>query len=174
MKSIFRELLDRIFWLVAVVALAFSCASAGNAAPKASKEQRDEPFRQLFEKVFAEWDRNGDGKLDLTEVNAAIMDPKIHGNESTIAVVFHRRLHTGNPDDHKELTLEQARALGDDTQIQQAVKRNAWHIQEINHTLFLGGDPNLGTFHQGGIGDCYLLAVIGAEVYHHPEVIKNM
>src|ERR1035441_7148024 len=60
------------------------------------------------------------------------------------------------------------------SEIQKSVSGKAWHIEAINHSLFAPGDPNLATFHQGGIGDCYLLAVIGTFVYQHPQTVRTM
>ena len=51
-----------------------------------------EIFQQLLAAASARWDGNHDGKLDLKEINAAIENPLIHGNESAIAAVLRRHL----------------------------------------------------------------------------------
>jgi len=142
--------------------------------PQIDQAQKDAGFRQLFATVFAEWDRNHDGKLDLKELNAVIENPQIRGDESAIAVYFHRRLQTDDEGKTNGLTLAEVLALADEPAVQKNISGKAWHIEAINHSLFVPGDPNLLTFHQGGIGDCYLLAVIGAFVYQHPQTVRFM
>jgi len=142
--------------------------------PQINQAQKDAGFRQLFTSVFSEWDRNHDGTLDLKELNAVIENPQIHGNDSAIAVYFHRRLQTDDEEKTNGLALADVLSLADDPAIQKNISGKAWHIEAINHSLFAPGDPNLLTFHQGGIGDCYLLAVIGTFVYQHPQTMRTM
>lgn len=150
------------------------CEAKPKAKPQANQAQKDAGFRELFAHAFSEWDRNHDGKLDLKELNAVIENPQIHGSESAIAVYFHRRLQTDGEEKTNGLTLADALSLADDPAIQKNISGKAWHIEAINHSLFAPGDPNLATFHQGGIGDCYLLAVIGTFVYQHPQAVRTM
>jgi hypothetical protein len=138
------------------------------------QELKDEGFRQLFSSVFTRWDRDQDGQLDLKELNTAIEDPQLHGNEAAIVAVLRRHIPSEESNEPRILTRAQALALAGDPQVQQAVLRNAWHIQAINHSLFLPEDPNLETFHQGGMGDCYLLSVIGDFVYQNPQAVRMM
>jgi len=154
----------------------FTAQAGSKAKPAINQELKNEGFTHLFETVFTSWDKNHDGKLDLWELNVVIENPQIHGNESAIAAVLRRRLQPDEADEggHKSLSREQVMAMADDPQIQKVITRHAWHIQAINHALFLTTDPNLETFHQGGMGDCYLLAVIGAYVYHHPLSVRAM
>jgi len=149
-------------------------AAKPKAKPQVDQEQKDEGFRQLFTRVFTEWDRNQDGLLDEKELNAVIENPQIHGSESAIAVYFHRRLQTDDDEKTNGLALADALALADDPAIQKNISGKAWHIESINHSLFAPDDPKLLTFHQGGIGDCYLLAVIGTYVYQHPQMVRTM
>ena len=111
---------------------------------------------------------------DKKELNAVIENPQIHGAESAIAVYFHRRLQTDDEEKTNGLTLADAMSLADDPAIQKNISGKAWHIEAINHSLFAPEDPSLLTFHQGGIGDCYLLAVIGTFVYQHPQTVRSM
>jgi Calpain family cysteine protease len=150
------------------------CFAAPKAKAPANKERTDAAFRQLFESFFARWDRNHDDLLDLKEINAVIRDPQVEGNESAAAAIVRGRLQKDEANESKTLTLPQMLALADDPQVQRAVKRQSQHIQGINHALFLSGDPNLATFHQGRMGDCYLLAPIGAMVYHRPQALRAM
>jgi hypothetical protein len=160
-----------VFWVGSGV---LAGAAKPKPKPQIDQAQRDAGFRQLFATVFAEWDRNHDGRLDLKELNAVIEDPKIQLSQSAIAVYFHRRLQTDEEEKTNGLTLADVLSLADDPAIQKNISGKAWHIERINHALFAPGDPNLLTFHQGGIGDCYLLAVIGAFASQHPDTVRTM
>ena len=67
-------------------------------------------------------------------------------------------------DESVGFTRVQLLAQADERPAQREFSRDTKRIGTINHALFLPGDPNLMTFHQGRVGDCYLLAVIGAFV----------
>jgi hypothetical protein len=173
----YSDVLKTCFILALVLVLGMAgwvCQAAPKPKAAVNQEQKSEGFRQLFAAVFSRWDRNQDGKLDLKEINTVIEDPQVHGNESAVAAVLRRRLQPDEVDGTKSLTLAQVLALAGDPQLQGIVTRHARHIQTINHSLFLSSDPNLATFHQGGMGDCYLLAVIGAFVCHHAQAVRAM
>ena len=153
---------------------AWVCAAKPKPKPQIDQAQKDAGFRALFAGVFAEWDLNHDGKLDLKELNAVIENPQTRGSEAAIAVFLHRHLQVDNEERTNGLTQAEVLALADDPAIQKNISGKAWHIEAINHSLFAPGDPNLETFHQGGIGDCYLLAVIGTFVYQHPQTVRTM
>ena len=76
--------------------LAKKSRPAANAADQAEKNAG---FEQLFDAAFTAWDSNHDGKLDLTEINAAIDSPAVTGNQSAIAAVLHRSLVTNENGD---------------------------------------------------------------------------
>lgn len=166
-----------IFGILAISLLfiAGPCFGAGqNHKASINQEARNAAFRQLFASLFDQWDANHNGSLDLTEIDTVINDPSVHGNESAVAVVFRRHLLRADQDRTNELSLPQVLSLADDPQVQRAISGNAWHIQAINHSLFLPGDPNLTSFHQGGMGDCYFLAVAGAFVNDQPQTVRAM
>ncbi|HEY1662742.1 MAG TPA: C2 family cysteine protease [Verrucomicrobiae bacterium] len=150
------------------------CEAAPKHKPQISQDQENADFRQLFASVFYQWDSNHDGVLDLKELNEAVENPNTRGNDAAIAVVLHRHLQIDDEARTNALTFEEAMSLAADPAIQKNISGKAWHIVGIDHVLFAPGDPNLETFHQGGIGDCYLLAVIGTFVFHHSETIRTM
>jgi len=166
--------------LTLIIALMFGASFGVFAAkpkikpPQISQEQKDIGFRQLFSNVFSQWDANQDGVLDLKELNAVIENSDVRSSEAAIAVVLHRRLQVDDEEKTNGLTLTEALTLADDPAVQKNISGKAWHIEAINHSLFAPADPNLETFHQGGIGDCYLLAVIGAFVCQHPQSVRTM
>ncbi|MDB6065233.1 MAG: hypothetical protein JWR26_1441 [Pedosphaera sp.] len=177
-NSVLNLFLQRLF-LLGMLLLLGTMAGLCQVGPKKAKpvvnqEERDAAYRQLFTTLFYKWDHNQDGKVDVREINSVIQDPSIHGNESAIAVVLRRHLLRENENQTNGLTLAEMLTMGGDPQMQKAVSGNAWHVAAINHALFLPNDPSLAVFHQGGMGDCYLLAVVGTFTYHHPELIRTM
>lgn len=142
--------------------------------PQIDPAQKNAEFQQLFASLFAQWDSNHDGKLDLEEVNAAIQNPQVRGNEAAVAVVLHPRLKSDDDDETNSLSLPQVLAFADDPKMQKTIIGRAQRIQTMDHSLFLPGDPNLLNFHQGRMGDCYLLAAIGSFVYQNPQTVRSM
>lgn len=146
---------------------------------KPKKTQSNNPdktagFQQLFASLFNEWDSNHDGVLDMKELNAAVENPQVQGNDAAVAVFLHRHLQVDKEGQANGLSLTDVQALAANPEVQKNISGKTGHIEGINHSLFAAGDPNLETFHQGGIGDCYLLAVIGTYVYQHPLAVRTM
>ena len=160
--------------LLAIGLSGLICQAAPRLNRKSTRSEENATFSQLFTTLFYQWDSNHDGVLDLKELNAAIENPDIRGTEAAVAVVLHRRLQVEDEEQTNALTLDEALTLANNPQVQKNISGKAWHIVAIDHVLFAPGDPNLQTFHQGGIGDCYLLAVIGAFVFQHPEAVRKM
>ena len=55
-----------------------------------------------------------------------------------------------------------------------SVEQTSHRLETINRELFLPTDPDLTTFQQGRLGDCYLLSVIAALLHRSPNVIREM
>jgi len=157
-----------------ILGLAVDAHAGKKPKPQVDQAQKTAGYRDLFSQLFTAWDVNQDGKLDLKEMNLVVQNPQIQGTEAAVAVYFHRRLHTDDDEKTNGLTLSDAMTMADSPAIQKNISGKAWRIEAIDHSLFAPGDPNLETFHQGGIGDCYLLAVIGTFVYQHPQTVREM
>ena len=48
------------------------------------------------------------------------------------------------------------------------------HLETIDRELFLATDPDLATFNQGRLNDCYLLSAIAAQSHRSPKAIREM
>jgi hypothetical protein len=159
-------------------------------------------LKATFDSLFTKWDVNQDGRLDGKELTAVIEDPDVHGIDAAIAVMLYRRIqknetlklqaefsdYQSNPADKAKMRAQQAAdekagesigrdealSLADQAPAEKKLFKNAKNIAAINHALFAPGDPNLDTFQQGGMGDCYLLAVVGAFVHRNPHALEKM
>ena len=164
----------RIAFALMLIGGPIICAAApGKKA--AAKEQKANELTQLFESCFPRWDRNHDGTLSLTELSAPIEDPRVRGDEAAAAVLIRRQFASKDEQaDFQGVTRAQLLAFADEPGAVRSFSKIARRVKEVSHALFLPGDPNLHTFHQGGVGDCYLLSTIGALVYRDPQTVRSM
>ena len=158
-----------LFVFLLFLASYFSTALAQKttAAPK-----QQEPLSQFIDKHFDRWDRNKDGALDLEEVDRKVEDHNVQGREA--AVIFQIRRHLtakGNP---PRISRQQLLTLAQDKAFEKSVDATVKRLQTIDRELFLPTDPELSTFHQGRLGDCYLLCTIAAQVHRNPKAIRDM
>jgi len=166
--------------VLVVLIAAFFVASACYAGPRKKAQpivdpaQKDDAYRKMVDAFFSRGDADHDGTLTVPEIDAMVTDPAVRGSDAAIAVVFHRHLLRDDDEKTNGLAHADALALAADPKIQHTISADAAHIQSVNRVVFLGNDPNLSAFHQGGMGDCYLLAVIGDYAFQHPQEVHNM
>ena len=150
-----------------LVAAVLLCAVAGVALAAGP------PYLDKFlAEQFPRWDRNHDGVLDLTEVHAVIEDPSTRGYEAAVIVVVGR--HMSSEEDQDHLSRAQLLALAGERSFRKGVSSTYKHLENVDRDLFLPGDPDLSTFHQGRLGDCYLLSPVAALVHRDPQSIRAM
>lgn len=158
--------------LVWLVALWLGMPATGFSAPAESEEPN---LRQVLTESFPRWDRNRDGILDGSEINAMVGNPVTRGNESAaIVLLWHRYCPDEDQRTNLKLPKSMVLSLGDNPDAQHEFASNLRRLKTLRREIFLGSDPNLGTFHQGTMGDCYLLCVVGGLVYRDPQSIRNM
>jgi hypothetical protein len=139
------------------------------------KAQANDELRQLIQTDFPRWDDNHDGLLSPDEINALIENPQATGDEAAALVVIRKSFsQDGDENESGGLTQAQLSGLANEKSVQREFSRNKRLIGTVNRSLFIAGDPNLFTFHQGRVGDCYLLAVIGAFVNRNPQSVRAM
>jgi hypothetical protein len=132
-------------------------------------------IRQLIIADFARWDSNQDGKLSAEEINALIENSETRGDEAAAVVAIRRNFSKGEDENEAGgLTEAQLLLLADVPSVRNEFSINRKKIAEANHSLFLPGDPSLLAFQQGQVGDCFLLAVIGALVNRDPQAVRTM
>jgi len=130
------------------------------------------PLTQLVDNRFARWDRNHNDVLELVEVDHLIEDHSVHGRQAALAVCLRNHMmNKGNP---PTLPHQRLRKLVEDHDFVKSVEQHFKHLETIERELFLPTDPNLATFNQGGLQDCYLLSAIAAQVHRSPRAIRQM
>ena len=134
--------------------------SGAALAQKKNAPPKQAPLSQFIDKHFAHWDRNHDDVLDIAEVNRSVEDHNVFGREA--AVVFRIRERMTGKGKPSHLSHQQVLALAQDRAFEKAVDATTRQLATIDRELFLASDPDLSTFHQGRLGDCYLLCTIGA------------
>jgi hypothetical protein len=140
------------------------------AQKKANPPQED--LGHFMDGHFAGWDHNHDGFIDLAEVDRKIEDHSVLAREAAVIVRLRQQLTAkGKP---SRLSRQQVLALAKDKGFQKSADGIAKRLETIDRDLFLPSDPDLSTFHQGGLGDCWLLAAIAAEARRNPKAIRGM
>jgi Calpain family cysteine protease len=158
-------------WLLSLIALLTFASDVRAQTAKSSDQQR---FVQAVLSNFANWDSNHDDRLDAKEMTAVVQDPKVKGEAAaaaaTLKMVFDgnkknppvsRRFFESDSSNLAKLTL--------------GFKESESRIQAAaGKPIFTTEGPKLSEFHQGGRGDCYLIAATGALVSNDPKRISRM
>lgn len=159
------------FVALLVVAIADARAGGGNLP--------DSGFAGQVREYFAVWDYNRDGYLSFLETAQLIPVTAIRGEEAAAIAAIHR-IQRGSRWNQAPFTM--AELLASDP------PSASWtgpafvanyldclaHIRATERVLFPRGGPSLLAFHQGALGDCYFVAVVGAVVDRSPGVLTQM
>ncbi|MFM7925437.1 MAG: hypothetical protein ACKPJJ_34870, partial [Planctomycetaceae bacterium] len=112
------------------------------------------------------------------EINQTVADPALRDADAAAIAALKRGL-TGNPDATAGLTKDQLQQLVDDRnadglQFQELFTRAAQRIRQTQPRLFASGKPQLATIHQGQLGNCFVLAPLGAVLAVTPDRVPAM
>lgn len=132
-------------------------------------------FYQICNDSFSRWDRNRDGFLSMAEVNALVEDPRVRDAEAAALVTLRWRLIQADEQNQpRGMSREQVLSFAGERRAKRGFATVLGQIGSINRALYLPGGPSLLAIHQGALGDCYLLAVIGALVNRNPQAVQEM
>ncbi len=166
--------------LALLLSLAAHAAALGNT------------FATIVEKRFPEWDTDRNGVLTPDEIDRLTVDPKWKGDDAaaiatlklsmrskkepinSLALADLQTASTRNlrPEDD-ELPAANGVAKKPDT-LQSRFDRASRAIRSAKRDLFLDPTPDLDKFHQGRIGDCFFVSMVGAMVERDPSSVRNM
>jgi hypothetical protein len=151
-------------------------------------------FSDIVHRRFQAWDANGDGKLMPDEVDRLSVDAAWKGDDAAAIATIKLAMRSKKDaiaslsladleetsqrplDQDQELALpavEDAAAKKPDT-LQSRYVRAARSIKSAKRDLFLDPTPDLDKLHQGRIGDCFFVSVVGAMVERNPQSVKTM
>ncbi|MBP6745617.1 hypothetical protein KA344_10320 [bacterium] len=165
-------LLGSCLWLLTTVAVSAS----------------DEGLRLaiLFKQSFANWDYNQDGVLTKDELDQALQNPAIKGNQAAAlaAIKIYSRAIWKEENSSQTFTLSDlcpasssTTSNGAATALPKLVSLFNTYQKKISNEspqLFSDGRPHIEEIRQGKTGDCYFLATIGGLAYHTPQRVIDM
>jgi hypothetical protein len=157
--------------LIRLVAGLLLLAPAAHAEPAV----RGAEFFEVVAARFAHWDANHDGRLSVVEVDRLVADPKIKGKEAAAVAALARTVHGDKVKPPAGgLTREYLGADRPGHTFAKWFAAGVRHLATTDRTLFRPGDPSLHAFRQGPIGDCFVLAPLGAAVARDPAAVRRM
>ncbi len=181
----------RAFKLLVLTGLifAFACAQAQLATPA---------FAQTVLGSFDTWDSDHNGRLTQVEVDSAVLNPQFHGAQAAALAALHTwialekdeapvldkawfqsyrsvplRIPKGTPTaEAKERRKEYAATPGS---LQGSYARSLKRLSKLQRPdLYEEGTPTLSDIRQGALGDCYMLAPLGAVVHRDAKSVEAM
>jgi hypothetical protein len=155
------------------------------------------PFAEVVKKYFSHWDKNGDGILSKDEMDAVVVNPACHGEEAAaiaaIKLVVRGGKYTLPPITQAYLVASPLRetnstntppaGLDDPAQPKQTGHAPAFQpryrfaltrLHRVSRELFPQSQPLLDACHQGPLGDCYFVSVVGGMLDRNPADVKAM
>jgi len=134
---------------------------------------------------FAEWDLDHDGALSFREVGALVPDVRIGDKAAAALAAIHRVQRGQNPRwHHAAFAREELIAPGAEIEtragaeqpppFERNYRQDLTHIRASRRVLFADDAPSLPGIHQGPLGDCFLIATIGAAVARDPNALRAL
>ncbi|RYX86232.1 hypothetical protein EON83_03140 [bacterium] len=128
---------------------------------------------------YAAWDTNRDNTLSVNEVELALTNPGIKGEEAAAIAALRRGMRAKGI---KSATLEElndsvpfdAKKKPAPPQYDSMYEVALQKINSVKRELFVTETPQLDGLGQGRLGDCFLLAALGTYINHDPEGLKKM
>ncbi len=127
---------------------------------------------------FAQWDLDHNGELSVSELNAAVADPKTTG-ESAAAIVALKQASRSKKSLLPALTLDNLRTMtlaapfADRPNLPQMYADARKKIEKTRRDLFGSGAPKLENIRQGKLADCFCLAPLGAMLARNPQEVSD-
>lgn len=141
---------------------------------------------------FQQWDADASGTLTPEEIDRLTVDPAWKGDDAaaiaTLKLAFRAKnspLESLSLADVDPAALRAAPQDPDDAApsahdgkrpvtLEGSFQRASRAIRRSKRTLFLDPTPDLDRLHQGRIGDCFFVSMVGAMVERDPESVKKM
>jgi hypothetical protein len=178
LRSIFCSL--ALLLLIAAAPTTAPSTTAPSTTPSTTPAPRT-PFTTVVARDFDQWDTNDDHVLGADEIDTLVLDPSIKGDDAA-AVAALKIVLRGGKFTLPPITLEY---FVDYEQAVAARKKPSpnWdgYYRSSKRRIALGGElhwPEKGlslkNMRQGPLGDCYLVAVVGAMVERDSSQLHAM
>lgn len=155
--------------------------AATTAKAEGTSEQH---LADVLTQGFRTWDYTGDGLLSEEEIDQALQDPLIKGDQAAAlaAVRFYAKTKWSKDALINQFTLADLAPVDPITgQTTEAGKKLLSlfqkckkKIEKASPMLFANGIPHIEEIKQGKTGDCYFLSTAGGMAYHTPQRIIEM
>jgi hypothetical protein len=156
------------------------------------------PFVEAVNHSFDIWDANHDGILTQVEIDHAALNPEFHGKDAAALAALDTWLATskdpapfltkdwfGNyksvrlriPPKTPALEAKKTRKAysASPESLEFSFSRSLNLLKKLKRSdLYDGSGPDLSDIRQGRLGDCFLLAPLGAMVHRDPNQVKQM
>lgn len=153
----------RVWFTIAI--LGFFGARAPAAEPT---------FADVVGTHFARWDKDGDGKLSSAEVDSLILVAHVSGDMAAAVATMHQYQHA-NKEPALALHFLQHPPTGKDApDFEGSFQEYRKHLAEVPRKMFAGDAPTIGAIKQGYLGDCFVLAPIGALVQRDGKAARKL
>ncbi|HEV3384713.1 MAG TPA: C2 family cysteine protease [Gemmata sp.] len=134
---------------------------------------------------FQKWDKQGTGKLTREEVDGLVANHSVKGDVAAAVAALHvyfRNNPTAGPltqtfvleSASKSLPAERRDLANKFQHFQADYEHFRNHIQNSPRDLFVGDAPQLQGVHQGGLGDCYFVSMVGAAIHFERNRLKQI
>ena len=167
--------------------LAFACSTsvtfaqhpATNPSLK-SPVELSTPFFDLVKRNFRNWDLDHDGELSSNEIELAVHNPEVKGDDAAAAASLRRGVRAQKdfaPASLKKICVSlQTKSTEEAPQpkFESMFKSHMEKLPKIEKDLFAGGTPNIDSISQGRLGDCFLIASLGTCAYRDPQRLVQM
>lgn len=179
-----------VLLLLAAAGLAAPLAPTTDASPPPPRPDRQvvdkdfkaDRFSGVLDKHFAAWDHDRKG-LTTKIVESLVRDTKVTDTAAAAVAALH--IYQG---EHKDKSVTINRELIENLVKQETagkidgpmknVRDNYLaflkHIRTVPRKVFTEDRISLKDLEQGQLGDCFLVATVGAYVHHNPDAVKKM
>lgn len=137
----------------------------------------------ILQQSFSYWDTNRDGYFTGEELDYALQNPDIKGEQAAAIAALKIFSRSAWQDDNAAKyyrytdLYQQSATTGSDKTWAKLTKLFSGYCKKLGKSspqLFASGVPHISDIRQGRSGDCYFLATIGGMAYHTPQRVIDM
>lgn len=165
--------------------------SGSKPVPK-SVDTKPRSFFDVIKEYAGKWDRDRNGVISESEIDALVVDPNVKGDHAAAVGAIKNYMRIWGPmmppltpdyfaaeekrstpklDDEKAPSLtEFSFGLDWNKAYADAFKR----INVSGRELYKNDKLDITQFHQGQLGDCYFVSLLGGMVHRSPDAVRRM